>query len=40
MANDLQYPADLSTTRNVLQFALPFYGDDGRMGGVIVAGLL
>jgi signal transduction histidine kinase/HAMP domain-containing protein len=25
------------TGRNVIQFALPFYGDDGRMGGVIMA---
>src|ERR1700710_2924540 len=31
--------AGLSTGRKVIQFALPFYGDDGRMGGVIVAGL-
>ena len=28
-----------SIPRKVIQFALPFYGDDGRMGGVIVAGL-
>jgi signal transduction histidine kinase/HAMP domain-containing protein len=27
------------TGRKVIQFALPFYGDDGRMGGVIVAPL-
>ena len=34
-----EFSSGLSTGRNVLQFALPFYGDDGRMGGVIVAGL-
>jgi hypothetical protein len=34
-----EYSAGLSTGRRVIQFALPFYGDDGRMGGVIVAGL-
>jgi signal transduction histidine kinase/CheY-like chemotaxis protein len=34
-----EYSAGLSTGRKVIQFALPFYGDDGRMGGVIVAGL-
>ncbi|WP_029586901.1 cache domain-containing protein, partial [Bradyrhizobium sp. URHD0069] len=34
-----EYSASLSTGRKVIQFALPFYGDDGRMGGVIVAGL-
>ena len=34
-----EFSQGLSTGRNVLQFALPFYGDDGRMGGVIVAGL-
>jgi signal transduction histidine kinase len=34
-----EYSAGLSTGRMVIQFALPFYGDDGRMGGVIVAGL-
>ena len=27
------------TGRNVLHFALPFYGDDGRMGGVVIAAL-
>jgi C4-dicarboxylate-specific signal transduction histidine kinase/ActR/RegA family two-component response regulator len=27
------------TGRNVIQFALPFYGDDARMGGVLIAGL-
>jgi signal transduction histidine kinase len=34
-----EYSAGLSTGLKVIQFALPFYGDDGRMGGVIVAGL-
>jgi hypothetical protein len=34
-----EFSAGLSIGRNVIQFALPFYGDDGRMGGVIVAGL-
>src|SRR4030088_806528 len=34
-----EFSAGLSTGRNVVQFALPFYGDDGRMGGLIVAGL-
>jgi PAS domain S-box-containing protein len=34
-----EYSASLSTGRKVIQFALPFYGDDGRMGGIIVAGL-
>jgi PAS domain S-box-containing protein len=28
-----------SIPRKVIQFALPFYGDDGRMGGVIIAPL-
>ena len=28
-----------STGRNVLHFALPFYGDDFRMGGVVIAAL-
>ena len=27
------------TGRNVLHFALPFYGDDSRMGGVVIAAL-
>jgi signal transduction histidine kinase/HAMP domain-containing protein len=27
------------TGRNVLHFALPFYGDDARMGGVVIAAL-
>jgi signal transduction histidine kinase len=34
-----EFSAGLSTGRKVIQFVLPFYGDDGRMGGVIVAGL-
>ena len=34
-----EFSAGLSTGRNVIQFALPFYGENDRMGGVIVAGL-
>jgi signal transduction histidine kinase len=34
-----EFSTGLSTGRKVIQFALPFYGDDGYMGGVIVAGL-
>jgi signal transduction histidine kinase len=34
-----EFSAGLSTGRKVIQFVLPFYGDDGRMGGFIVAGL-
>jgi signal transduction histidine kinase len=34
-----EFSRGLSTGRSVIQFALPLYGDDGRMGGVIVAGL-
>jgi signal transduction histidine kinase/HAMP domain-containing protein len=34
-----EFSAGLSTGRKVIQFALPFYDDNGRMGGVIVAGL-
>jgi signal transduction histidine kinase len=34
-----EFSAGLSTGRKVIQFVLPFYGDDGRMGGVIVWGL-
>src|SRR6267378_924296 len=34
-----EFSAGLSTGRKVIQFVLPFYGDDGHMGGVIVAGL-
>lgn len=33
-----EFSAGLSTGRRVIQFALPFYGTDGRMGGIIVAG--
>jgi signal transduction histidine kinase/CheY-like chemotaxis protein len=34
-----EFSLGLATGRKIVQFALPFYGDDGRMGGVIVAGL-
>src|SRR6202048_2419016 len=34
-----EFSTGLSIGRKIIQFALPFYGDDGRMGGVIVAGL-
>ena len=34
-----EFSTGLATNRKIVQFALPFYGDDGRMGGVIVAGL-
>src|ERR1700738_5060268 len=34
-----EFSAGLSTGRKVIQFVLPFYGDDGRMGGVILWGL-
>jgi signal transduction histidine kinase len=34
-----EFSAGLSTGQKVIQFVLPFYGDDGRMGGVIAAGL-
>ncbi|MDB5406765.1 MAG: hypothetical protein JWL84_1677, partial [Rhodospirillales bacterium] len=34
-----EFAVGRQTGRNVLQFALPFYGDDGRMGGVIIASL-
>ena len=34
-----EYSIGLSVHRKVIQFALPFYGDDGRMGGVIIAPL-
>ncbi len=34
-----EFSVGLSTGRKVIQFVLPFYGGDGRMGGVIVAGL-
>jgi len=32
-----EFSKGLATGRKIVQFALPFYGDDGRMGGVIVA---
>ena len=32
-----EFSKGLTTGRNVIQFALPFYGDDGRIGGVIIA---
>src|SRR5258707_12095192 len=35
-----EFSKGLATGRKIVQFALPFYGDDGRMGGVIVAGVL
>jgi HAMP domain-containing protein len=34
-----EFSKGLATDRKIVQFALPFYGDDGGMGGVIVAGL-
>src|SRR5258705_7596096 len=34
-----EFSKGLATGRKIVQFALPFYGDDGRMGGVIVAAL-
>src|ERR1700737_2690149 len=34
-----EFSKGLATGLKIVQFALPFYGDDGRMGGVIVAGL-
>jgi signal transduction histidine kinase len=34
-----EFSTGLSTGRKVIQFALPFYGADGNMGGIIVAGL-
>src|SRR4030081_2432959 len=34
-----EFSKGLATGRKIVQFALPFYGDDGRMGGVIVAGV-
>src|SRR5258708_35214450 len=33
-----EFSTGLIFDRKIVQFALPFYGDDGRMGGVIVAG--
>src|SRR5260221_5199634 len=34
-----EFAVGRQTGRNVLHFALPFYSDDGRMGGVIIASL-
>jgi PAS domain S-box-containing protein len=34
-----EFSTGLAIDRKIVQFALPFYGADGRMGGVIVAGL-
>jgi signal transduction histidine kinase/HAMP domain-containing protein len=34
-----EFSTGLSVPANVIQFALPFYGDDGRMNGVIIAAL-
>jgi hypothetical protein len=34
-----EFSTGLSTGRKAIQFALPFYGDDGRMGGVTIATL-
>jgi PAS domain S-box-containing protein len=34
-----EFSIGLSTPRKIIQFALPFYGDDGHIGGVIVAPL-
>jgi signal transduction histidine kinase/HAMP domain-containing protein len=34
-----EFSTGISNGRNIIQFALPFYGENGRMGGVIVAGL-
>jgi signal transduction histidine kinase/HAMP domain-containing protein len=34
-----QFSIGLSVNRKLIQFALPFYGDDGRIGGVIIAPL-
>jgi signal transduction histidine kinase/HAMP domain-containing protein len=34
-----EFSIGLSVPRRVIQFALPFYGDDGRIGGVIIAPL-
>jgi signal transduction histidine kinase/HAMP domain-containing protein len=34
-----EFSIGLSVPRKVIQFALPFYGDDGRIGGVIIAPL-
>ncbi len=34
-----EFSIGLSVPRKVIQFSLPFYGDDGHLGGVIIAGL-
>jgi signal transduction histidine kinase len=34
-----EFSRGLSTGRKAIQFALPFYADDGNMGGVIIASL-
>jgi PAS domain S-box-containing protein len=34
-----EFAVGRQTGRNVLHFALPFYGDDARMGGVVIAAL-
>jgi PAS domain S-box-containing protein len=34
-----EFAVGLTTGRRSLHFALPFYGDDGRMGGVVIAAL-
>ena len=34
-----EFSVGLSIHRRVIQFALPFYGDDGQIGGVIIAPL-
>src|SRR6202040_1406015 len=34
-----EFSVGLSVPRKVIQFSLPFYGDDGRLDGVIIAAL-
>ncbi len=34
-----EFAVGRSTGRNLIQFAVPFYGDDARMGGVVMAAL-
>ena len=34
-----EFSIGLSVPRKLIQFALPFYGDDGQMGGVVIAPL-
>jgi signal transduction histidine kinase len=34
-----EFAVGRQTGRNVLHFALPFYGDDGQLGGVVIAAL-